>query len=104
MGVTGSPVEEKTWKMCVALMQRMANEVGRDGVVEDWGDREVPVCARAFFNRVLCGTGQFALPAQNKRDRRECETLCVLMDLLAQGKFRRGTGCLVVNRLVLSLW
>lgn len=75
-------------RLATAMMQRMANEVGRDGIVEDWDRRTCPAVGQAYYNRVWASEGIGGIPPTQKRDRREAETLCVVMDLLATGKFR----------------
>ena len=98
-GVSEDPTA-KTWEGLMArckkylgrsateLMQRMANDVGRDGFRLSWGKRETPACATAFFNRVLAGTGTGSIPVAIKRDRREAETLCLMLDHFALGRFQ----------------
>ena len=87
-------------KMSKSLMQRMADQVGRDGVAEGGSDRDMPVCVQAYFNRVLALEGSGGIPANQRRDRRECETLYVILDKLAKcrspGWFGFGGGCLLL--------
>lgn len=101
-GVSSDPAG-KTWealkersrrypsKLATKLMQGMADKVGRDGISQEWSRRDMPAVAQAYFNRVLAT--EAGIPASQKRDRREAETLCVMLDKLALGKFRVMDAC-----------
>lgn len=100
-------------RMATELLQRMADAVGRDGVQAQWSSRDMPACAQAFYNRVLASESSTGIPAHQRRDRRESETLCVLLDKLALGRFSLWepllllmVGGLVVRRrcVVVLLW
>ena len=69
--------------MAMKLAQRCADQVGRDGVRQEWVRREMPATMQAYYNRVLASDGYGGIPASQRRDRRESETLCLLMDQLA---------------------
>ena len=82
--------------MATELSQRMADQVGPDGVQDRWTKSETRVCAQAFYNQVLAAEGAGAIPGSQTRDRREAETLCVAVDLFARGTF--SGGCLQFSR------
>lgn len=73
-------------RMAMYLLQSFGNQVGRDGVPHQWGRRETPACAQAYFNRVITGQGVGCFPPSQKRDRREAQTLCLMLDLSATGR------------------
>ena len=70
------------------LLQNWADQVGRDGVQGKWSRKDSPPCAQAYFNRVLSGTGSGSVPASQRRDRRELETLRLILDKFALGEFK----------------
>ena len=78
------------------MAQRCADQVGRDGVRQEWARREMPASMQAYYNRVLASDGFGGILASQRRDRRESETLCVLMDQLTLGRFQGDLlfGCL----------
>ena len=88
-------------RMAVELMQRLADQVGRDGVSDAWSKTDMPTCAQAHYNRVIAGTGPGSFPASQKRDRREAETLCVALDLMARARFM-GMDALLTKFLCLE--
>lgn len=53
----------------------------------------MPAVAQAYSNRVLATEAW--IPSNQKRDRREAETLCVMLDKLAFGKFRVMDACML---------
>ena len=102
--------------MATVLVQRMAEQVGRDGVPTEWERTDMLACAQAFYNRVLASEGVGGIPSHQRRDRRESETLCAVLDMFAIGRsggslgavflFCRGCSrCLVfAGRCVAGSW
>lgn len=75
----------KPGRMASKLLQRMADQVSRDGVASNWKKTDAPPVAQAYFNRVLAAEG-VGIPAHQRRDRRESETFCTLLELIAQNR------------------
>lgn len=74
-------------RMAAGTLQRFADLVGRDGVAGRWKRMDTPPCAQAFYNRVVASEGAGGIPSQQRRDRRECETLCLMLDKWALGEY-----------------
>ena len=72
-------------RMACGTLQRFADQVGRDGVQGHWDRMDAPLCAQAFYNRVLATEGAGGIPSHQRRDRREFETLCMIFDKWALG-------------------
>lgn len=87
--------------MAMKMAQRCADQVSRDGVRQDWVRREMPASMQVYYNRVLASDGFGGIPASQRRDSRESETLCVLMDQLALGRFQ---GDFFLAAFVSVLW
>ena len=61
-------------------LQKMEDCVGRDGELAAWDSLATPASAKSYFLRV-------AKPAAGTlRNSRDMETLCVMLDHLAQGR------------------
>ena len=60
----------------------MENVVGAGGLRQAWKKTDMPASAQSYFLRVM----RPALPEARIRDRREAETLCVMMDHIALGR------------------
>ena len=80
--------EKYPGRMAAGQLQRFADQVGRDGVKVHWERMDAPPCAQAFYNKVLATDGAGGIPSHQRRDRRECETLCMILDKWALGEYR----------------
>lgn len=58
----------------------------RYGVEEGWAPRQTQVCTQVYFNWVIAGDGAGSFLPSQKRDCREAQALCLMLDLFANGR------------------
>ena len=75
------------------VLQKMSDQLGRDGKKRDWLPEECPPVATAYVHQVL--RPQF--PSMGARNNRELDTLSEIMDRMAAGEFGRAAD-LVTQR------
>ena len=69
----------------------MEDRVGRDGEAARWAADATPASAKSYFLRVLkAASGSI-------RNARELETLCVILDHLALGRFREAADVVAMR-------
>ena len=78
--------EEYPGRLAARLLQRMENNVGRDGEANSWAKDSAPAAARAYHIRVL----KVTYPDMTPRNARELHTLAVLLDHLALGRTKHA--------------
>ena len=73
--------QEHPGRSAIGLLQRMEDIVGAGGKRKEWAPDERPVSAMSYYLRVLKHQHPTAT-----RNHREMETLCTVLDLLAQDR------------------
>lgn len=71
-------------------LQEMENRDGLGGERMTWGRHDRPASAQSYFLRVL----KQEIGPSEVRDRRDSETLCMMMDSIALDRRKKTLGCL----------
>ena len=97
-GHTSSQAKLMSWasrhpgRLMAQALQRMEDRVGRDGEAKNWSPMALPAAAKSYFLRVL--------KAENgtKRNLRELQTICAVIDHIAQKRYMEA-GDVLMQRL-----
>ena len=81
-------------RLSSTMLNKWNTIVGRDGEETDMPRKRAPACAKSYYLRVITGL----IPPHQKRDRREAQTLCTILDHLALGRFLGACSVAIVSR------